>query len=115
MKYKIISCLFFGCCTLSIYAKPMLPSSQINTNYEALYTSLSPFQDKKLNIKPPLLLQENTIQQSNKKLITDSALILASAKKSSPINFLVLSASKNAVLKAVVKKKSYGLRYTRIW
>ncbi len=117
MKYKIISYIFFACCTLSLYAKPAFPSLQTNDHHEMLYSSLSLLQNNKLDIKLPLLPQNNKIKQSNKKLITESTLILASAKKQPlrRIDFLVLRASKNAVLKAILKRKSYGLRYTKTW
>ena len=102
MKYKIIiSCIFLGYYTFGS-AKPRLPS-------------LSPMQIQRLNISLPLEVQEKIANQGRKNIERDSALILANSKKSPTINFLVLSTSKNAVLKAVLKKKSYGLRYTMVW
>ena len=99
MKYKIIiSCIFFGCYTLSTCAKPTLSAPQV----------------EKLNINLPLQQQEHRIKKMNIKP-SDTTLILASARRSPRINFLVLSTTKNAVLKAVLKRKSYGLRYTMIW
>ena len=116
MKYKIVSYILFSCCTFSLYAKPASLPLQINKHHKLAYSSLLSFQTNKLNIKLPLLPQDNKIKQSNKKLTTESALILANAKKQPlRINFLVLRASKNTVLKAILKRKSYGLRYTKIW
>ena len=109
MKYKIIiSCIFLGCYTLSTCAKPTLPSL-----YSMQYSPS--LQAQKLNISLPSQAQNKTLNQGRQNIASDTTLILANAKKSPKINFMVLSTSKNAVLKAVLKKKSYGLRYTMIW
>ncbi|MCK5918017.1 MAG: hypothetical protein KAG34_06310 [Cocleimonas sp.] len=69
---------------------------------------------QKLNIDLPLLPKNNS-NQLNIKISNNTPIILASAKRFSIKNWLVLNTTKNAVLKAVLKRKSYGLRYTRIW
>ncbi len=106
MKNKIIiSCIFIGFCTVHLHATP---NSQQLRAHKQHYR-------QKLNIDLPLLPQNNNINQLNIKKDSNTPIILASAKHFSIGNLLVLSSNKNAVLKAVLKKKSYGLRYTRVW
>ncbi len=97
-----------GCYTFGACAKPNLPSL-----YPMQYRPS--LQAPKLNINLPFQVQNKTPNQGKKNITSDTALILTSAKKSPTIKFLVLSTTKNAVLKAVLKRKSYGLRYTMIW
>jgi len=102
MKNKtIITYLLIGCCTVHLHATPnqLQPSAH----------------SQKLNTDLPLVPKNNSVNQPNIKASNDTAILLASAKSFSIGNFLVLSTTKNAVLKAVLKKKSYGLRYTRVW
>ena len=101
----MISYIFFGCCTVHLHATPnQLQPSAHKQQYS-----------QKLNTDLPLLPKNNSVNQPNIKADSDTPIILASAKHFSIGNFLVLSTTKNAILKAVLKKKSYGLRYTRIW
>lgn len=109
----MINCVFLGCYALTTYAKPMRPSLQENTAYQTHHNL--PEYVKKLNINLPLLPQYQTSNKTNPKLPSETAIILASAKKAPRRNFLVLKRTKNAVLKAILKRKSYGLRYTQIW
>jgi hypothetical protein len=116
MKYKIlISCLFFGCSTLTTHAFPLHKySPHIKTTSSDLKPAL---QYKKLNINLPFIPQShqrgttNTIKVST----NDSEKILKKSKKSYKIKPLILRKTKNTVLKAILKRKSYGLRYTQRW
>jgi hypothetical protein len=117
MKYNIIviSCILIGFYALNTCAKPNLPSLQKKAYYQT--KQRLPRYIKKLNINLPSPSQHKITKRNNKKRSTETAIILAKAKKksSSIRNLFVLRATKNAVLKAVLKKKSYGLRYTRVW
>jgi hypothetical protein len=102
-KIIIISSIFLGCYTSNLYATP----DQLHINR---------YYNQGLNTELPLLTQQTLIKQKDKDADSDTMLIFASDNtKFSLSNLLILSTSKNAVLKAVLKKKSYGLRYTRIW
>ena len=46
---------------------------------------------------------------------TNSTIVLATSRKFSISGLLVLSSTKNSELKAVIKRKTYGLRYTKTW
>lgn len=107
MKNKtiMISCILFGCCTVHLHATPNQPQPRVHKQQYS----------QKLNTDLPLLAKNNSVNQPNIKTGSNTPIILASAKRFSIENFLILSTTKNAVLKAVLKKKSYGLRYTRVW
>jgi hypothetical protein len=104
-KTTMISYILFGCCTVHLHAIP----SQLQARVHKQQYS------QKLNTNLPLLQRNNSVNQPNIKIGSDTPIILASAKHFSIENFLILSTTKNAVLKAVLKKKSYGLRYTKVW
>lgn len=111
----VISCIIIGFYTLNTCAKPNRPSLQTKSYYQTNHRF--PRYIKKLNINLPSPFQHKITKYRSKKRPTETAIILAKAKKkkSAIRNILVLKATKNAILKAVLKKKSYGLRYTRIW
>ena len=117
MKYStiVISCILIGFYALTTCAKPNLPSSHTKGYYQT--KDRLPRYIKKLNINLPSAYPHKTTKQSKKKRPSETAIILAKAKKkrSAITSILVLRATKNAILKAVLKKKSYGLRYTRVW
>lgn len=110
-KIKIISCVFFCCYILNVSATPV----QYSVGKEALQFT----QPHRLNTNLPVLLQKHPFRgddkQERKKANSEIEIILGRKKKLPKINFLVLRTTKNAVLKAVLKRKSYGLRYTRRW
>lgn len=116
MKYKIlISCLFFGFFTLTTHALPMHKySAHITINSSDLKPTLH---HKTLNINLPFIPKRYQREATNniKVSTNESETILKNSKKSYKIKLLVLRKTKNAVLKAVLKRKSYGLRYTRRW
>jgi hypothetical protein len=113
MKYKIllINCLFFAGYTLNINALPLpLQVNTIDLN--------STLKSKKLNIHLPLIQQGHQREATTKikPIVTnDSEEILTNTRKFYKIKLLTLRKTKNAVLKAVLKRRSYGLRYTRRW
>lgn len=110
MKNKIImSYLFFGCCTLNVYADSSPQLLKTPTNKPHIQTI------KTLNIDLPALPKPSRNDQDHIKTNSPPIIILASAKRFKIKNLLVLSTTKNAVLKATLKRRSYGLRYTRIW
>ncbi|HIO91475.1 MAG TPA: hypothetical protein EYG68_01365 [Leucothrix mucor] len=100
MKHKIIitSCIFFGCYTLGASEIPNQVSGQ--------------------NTKPSLnfsLPPHSTSSHQNIAANTKNSPTLTLTKRSSKLNFLVLNSTKNSELKAVIKRKTYGLRYTKVW
>jgi uncharacterized protein YaaW (UPF0174 family) len=110
-KSKIISYTFLCCYMLNVSATPVQHRAETN----ALHLT----QTYRLNTNLPVLLQKHPLnredKQEPKKVNSEIGVILGRKKKLPKINFLILRTTKNAVLKAVLKRKSYGLRYTRRW
>ena len=58
----------------------------------------------------------NKVQSNPNDLKKLSNIITLPLSKTSSIsNLLLLSSTKNSELKAVIKRKTYGLRYTKVW
>ena len=93
MTYKIslTSIVFLVCYTLNVSAIP------------------------RLNISLPP--ESPIIKNSGKHLIAPQHknIPIAHSKGLSIPNILIIKSTKNSELKAVIKRKVYGLRYTKIW
>ena len=110
-KTKIISCTFFCCYLFNASATPVEHGIETTT----LPSNILFVQTTRLNTNLPLLGGKYHLHQNHKKANSEVEIILVRKKKLPKINFLVLRTTKNTVLKAVLKRKSYGLRYTRKW
>ena len=105
----IINCIFVGCYTLNVHSAPNQPSL-MNAHYTPHF-NLAPMHTE-LNTDIPPAVQLASSSHNGTISTTTEGIILE--PRGIPRLF-VLSANKYAVLKAVLKKKSYGLNYTRKW
>jgi len=110
-KTKIISCAFFYCYMLNASATPV----QHSIGTKPLQPAILFTQTSHLNTDLPIVREGYPLNHGHKKINSEIKIILVRKKKLPKINFLILRTTKNAVLKAVLKRKSYGFRYTRRW